>query len=93
MKIANLTPEDVVGRWIYFRRTYGYHGAELRRGYVQERHPGNIVGLLYATHREAAAYPRRPLPTPCPLVLPLDELEIHAVVECVGVVEGVVPPD
>lgn len=81
MRLENLKPADVVGRWVFYRRTYGYRGAELRRGFVQEAHPGDIVGMIHGAHSSAKDYPRRPPSTPCPLLLPLDEIEIHAVVE------------
>ena len=81
MKIDNLKPEDVVGRWVFYRRTRGFHGAELRRAFIQNTHPGQIVGMLHSTHAHAYVYPRRPLPCSAPLLLPLEELEIHAVVE------------
>jgi hypothetical protein len=93
MRLNGLKPAAVVGRWIFYRRAYGWHRAELQRAYVQEAHPGEIVGLVQGPHASPGVYPRRPMTNPSPLVLPLDELEIHAVVECEGVVEGVVPPD
>lgn len=80
VKLANLTTAAVVGRWIYYRRAYGWWRAELRRGYVQAEHPGQIVALVLEVGTKPG-FPRRPINNPHPLLLPLDELEIHAVVE------------
>ncbi len=88
MKKENLKTADVVGRWVYYRRAYGFRGAELLRGFIQDAHPGEIVGMIHGTHSSAKDYPRRPLPTPAPLLLPLDELEIHAIVEPVATPAG-----
>lgn len=82
MKISNLTAASVVGRWICYRRERGWHNASLVRAYVQEAHPGEIVSLVTELHDSArAVYPLRPKACTHPLLLPLDELEIHAVVE------------
>jgi hypothetical protein len=80
MKLETLKADAVVGRWIYYRRAAGWWRAELRRAYVQSLHAGEIVALSVDVDMKPT-FPQRPPRNPCPLLLPLDELEIHAVVE------------
>ncbi len=88
MKRDSLTPADVLGRWVFYRRAYGWHRAELRRAFIQDDFPESILGIIHDTHPRAHVYPARPERCPCPLLLPLDELEIHAIVEPVATEEG-----
>jgi hypothetical protein len=84
MKLGDLTPEKVVGRWIFYRRIRGAQFSKLSRSFVQESHPGGILGLVGGLVYSDTDYPRRPAATRWPWFEAFDELEIHAVVEPVA---------
>jgi hypothetical protein len=79
----------LVGRWIIYRRLRAHLYSKLWRSYVQEAHPGGVVGLVEGLAFAESDYPRRPPRNACPWFEALDELEIHSVVE---VVEAEPPP-
>lgn len=81
MKLENIKAADLVGRWIFYRRLRGAVFSKLTRSFVQEVHPGDILGLVGGIAFEASEYPRRPKPWRSPWFEALDEIEIHAVVE------------
>ena len=81
MKLEITDATDLVGRWIFYRRIRGHLFSKLTRSFVQEAHPGNIVGLIGGVVFEADAYPGRPELWRTPWFEALDELEIHSIVQ------------